>query len=73
MDQLFHHELHVRVNVFEKHLVSRAKVIQARLTIGSLDKPMLRALSVAGEPHLACPAIFWQGFELRRAELTLLS
>jgi len=54
------HNLQGSVYVPEESLVSGAQVIQSRLAIGSFHKPILRALAVTGEAHLATAAISGQ-------------
>ena len=65
------HESHVRINVVEKLLVSRAEVIEAFLAFWRPAKAMLGALTVAGKPHFAFPAILRQRVELGPAEFML--
>ena len=58
--ELIDHRLHVTVDGFEKMLVSRAKIVQSRLTVRRVDETILRAFTMAGETNIAFPAIIWQ-------------
>ena|ERR1700760_18075 len=70
--QLFRHELHVWVDVVEEVLVPRAKIVQARVSIWSMDEAMLRAFPVARKPDIAFSAHARQQIAFRRAERFLL-
>ena len=54
------HRLHVRVDGFEKMFITRAKIVQSRLTVRRVDETILRAFTMAGETNIAFPAIIWQ-------------
>ena len=68
----FDHRLHVRVDGFEKMFVSRAKIVQSRLTVRRVDETILRAFTMAGETNIAFPAIIWQRGKFLTAKMPLL-
>ena len=55
----------------EELLVGGAEIVQTVLAVRGPDEPMLRALAVAGETHLALAAEFWQRLQFVVAEFPL--
>src|ERR1700680_1895002 len=51
MAQPLGHDPHRPVYMPEERLVSGAKVVQTRLTIGGLDEPVLRTFAVTRKAH----------------------
>src|ERR1700678_3395739 len=66
------HCLHVRIDGFEKVLVSRAKVVQSRLALRRINEWIFRAFTMASEADLASAVIVWQGIKFLTAEMPLL-
>ena len=60
MPQFVRHEPHIRIDVAEKALVTRAQIIQSVLAFGGRHEAMFGALAVAGKAHIAFAAIGWQ-------------
>lgn len=54
--QLRGHELHKWINVVKEVLIGGTKIVQPCLSVWSLEKTMLRALSIAGKSYVAFPA-----------------
>ena len=59
------------VNMLEEGFVTGTEKVQARFSIRSLNKPVAGTLAVAGELHLALPAVLGQRVLLVLAELPL--
>src|SRR5262249_32972077 len=70
--ELGRHEPHVRIDVVKERLVARTQVIQAIFAVRRACEPMLRALAVAGEAHLAFTAVARKRSLLGLAEIALL-
>ena len=66
------HRLHVRVDGSEKMFITRAKIVQSRLTVRRVDETIFRAFTMAGETNIAFPAIIWQRGKFLTAEMLLL-
>ena len=66
------HKPHVGINVMEKKFVPCAKIVETFLAIRSASKPMFGALPIAGEPHVALPAVPGKRVSLILSELSLL-
>ena len=67
----FGHHLHVRIDRFEKMLVTRAKIVQSRLALWRLDESVFRAFTIASEADLALAAKVRQRVEFLAAEMSL--
>src|SRR5258705_5409614 len=66
------HQLHRMINMLEESFVAGAQIIETRLAIGSLDKPVLWTFAVAGKTHVALAAITRQRVALVIPEFDLL-
>ena len=53
-------QLHRLIDVVEEHLVTRAQIVQARLTIRRSDESVFRTGAVARKTHVAFAAVTWQ-------------
>ncbi len=70
--QLSCHETHVWVHIAEEHLVTGAKVVQARFAVRRSEKPVLGALTIASKANVALTAVSRQRRFLRFTETALL-
>src|SRR5450756_969664 len=51
--KLFRHIFHKGFNIMEEHLVTLAKIVQSRLAIGGVNKPVFRTFAMTGIPDVA--------------------
>src|SRR3979490_596866 len=58
------HHPHGSVNMAEEELIARAQVVEAGFAVRSGGEAILRTTAVAGEPHVAGPAVRRQGIAL---------
>ena len=70
---LMRHVFYARFDMLEILLQSAAKVIQARLAIGSVENTILRTFAMAGKKKFTVPAILRQTVWLSETERSLLS
>src|SRR5437016_1681778 len=63
--------LHGRIYMGEKGFVASTQVVQPGLTIGGLEKAVLRAAAMTGKEYRTLPAGARQGFALGKTEATL--
>src|SRR5262249_17478036 len=73
LTELFRHESHEWVDVFEENLIALAEIIQAFLPIWRAKEAMFGTFSIAGKTIIAFAAISRQRIVLVLAELPLLA
>src|SRR3954447_22870258 len=66
------HHPHGSVDMAEEELIARAQVVEAGLAVRSGGEAILRTAAVAGEPHVAGPAVRRQRIALGDTEGLLL-
>lgn len=66
------HEIHGPVDVVEEGFESITQIVESRFTIRRVNEPVLRALAVTGESHIAVEAILRKAVPLGLSELVLL-